>query len=232
MASFLHYWSPEWRSAFYASYGEIWFSQGARQAVSLTSTLVNQGAANSPPSYLTNPFGYANSAALRDTYQVVTGASLIWSPVKDLDIGVEGQYIKTGVKNGRVFDANRGGNPFTVSSEDVYQARSASSATSKKRPPHDSSPVPADGRDIDDKPPSPGLTAGFFAFRRSARQPVSTPSRRTAFKSPRRRVSFAGPCIRAPATRAGTRGRCPCPCLRFPCSAPGSAGSPGCRRSS
>ncbi len=69
------------------------------------------------------PFGYANSAALRDTYQVVTGASLIWSPVKDLDIGVEGQYIKTGVKNGRVFDANRGGNPFTVSSEDVYQAR-------------------------------------------------------------------------------------------------------------
>ena len=123
VASFLHYWSPEWRSAFYASYGEIWFSQGARQAVSLTSTLVNQGAANSPPSYLTNPFGYANSAALRDTYQVVTGASLIWSPVKDLDIGVEGQYIKTGVKNGRVFDANRGGNPFTVSSEDVYQAR-------------------------------------------------------------------------------------------------------------
>ena len=88
-----------------------------------TSGLVNQSAANSPPSYLTNPFGYANSAALRDTYQVVTGASLIWSPVKDLDIGVEGQYIKTGVKNGRVFDTNRGGNPFTVSSEDVYQAR-------------------------------------------------------------------------------------------------------------
>ena len=67
--------------------------------------------------------GYATSQSLRDTYQIVTGASLIWSPVKDLDIGVEGQYIKTGVKNGRVFDQNRGGSPFTVSSEDVYQAR-------------------------------------------------------------------------------------------------------------
>ena len=128
VASFLHYWSPEWRSAFYASYGEIWFSQGARQAVSQTSAIVGQSAANSPPSYLTNPFGYANSAALRDTYQVVTGASLIWSPVKDLDIGVEGQYIKTGVKNGRVSDSDKGGfvnniPTRTVSSEDVFQAR-------------------------------------------------------------------------------------------------------------
>lgn len=48
--------------------------------------------------------------------------------MKDLDIGVEGQYIKTGVKNGRVSDSDKGGfvnniPTRTVSSEDVFQAR-------------------------------------------------------------------------------------------------------------
>lgn len=126
VASYLHYWSPEWRSAFYASYGEISFSQSARQAVSLTSPLIGATSGQAPPSVLAPGTGYALSAALRDTYQIVTGASLIWSPVKDLDIGVEGQYIKTGLKSGRVADANKGapgGVPFLVSDQDVYQAR-------------------------------------------------------------------------------------------------------------
>ncbi len=128
VASYLHYWSPEWRSAFYASYGEMWFSQGARQAVSQASTLIGTASTVAPPSYITNALGYNLSPALRDTYQVVTGASLIWSPVKDLDIGVEGQYIKTGVKSGRVADSDKGvfvgGVPTrTVTNEDVFQAR-------------------------------------------------------------------------------------------------------------
>lgn len=128
VASYLHYWSPEWRSAFYGSYGEIWFSEGARQAVSQANALVGAASTVAPPSYLTNAAGYGLSPALRDTYQVVTGASLIWSPVKDLDIGVEGQYIRTGVKSGRVADNDKGilvgGVPTrTVSSEDVFQAR-------------------------------------------------------------------------------------------------------------
>ncbi|MBB2960765.1 porin [Methylobacterium sp. R2-1] len=128
VASYLHYWSPEWRSAFYASYGEIWFPQGARQATSQANALVNSPSTVAPPSYLTNAAGYNLSQSLRDTYQIVTGASLIWSPVKDLDIGVEGQYIKTGVRSGRVSDGDKG--TFvnnvptrTVSSEDVFQAR-------------------------------------------------------------------------------------------------------------
>ncbi|CAO4153303.1 porin [Methylorubrum aminovorans] len=132
VASYLHYWSPEWRSAFYASYGEIWFPTGARQATSQANALVNSGNTVAPGSYLTNPVGYATSQSLRDTYQIVTGASLIWSPVKDLDIGVEGQYIRTGVKGGRVADQDKGGfigagnaqvPTRTVSSEDVFQAR-------------------------------------------------------------------------------------------------------------
>ncbi|BAU92116.1 porin [Methylorubrum populi] len=132
VASYLHYWSPEWRSAFYASYGEIWFPTGARQATSQANALVNSGNTVAPGSYLTNPVGYATSQSLRDTYQIVTGASLIWSPVKDLDIGIEGQYIRTGVKSGRVADQDKGGfigsgnaqvPTRTVSSEDVFQAR-------------------------------------------------------------------------------------------------------------
>ena len=70
-----------------------------------------------------NPFGLINfganavgtpgtrfynlSEALRDTYQFVAGGSLIWSPVKDLDIGVEGYYTQIGVKNGRVIDKDK-----------------------------------------------------------------------------------------------------------------------------
>ncbi|GJE25892.1 porin [Methylobacterium organophilum] len=132
VASYLHYWAPEWRSAFYGSYGEIAFSQAARQAVSQTAALI--GAANTvaPASYLTNALGYGYSAALRDTSQIVTGASLIWSPVKDLDIGVEGQYIRTALKSGKAYNADKTGTVtvngvsvplYPVSAEDTFQAR-------------------------------------------------------------------------------------------------------------
>ena len=50
---------------------------------------------------------YALSAPLRDTYQIVAGANIIWSPVKDLDIGLEGFYTQIGVKNGRVIDIDK-----------------------------------------------------------------------------------------------------------------------------
>ncbi|MCJ2042739.1 porin, partial [Methylobacterium sp. J-059] len=79
---------------------------------------------------------YQLSQALRDTYQFVAGASLIWSPVKDLDIGVEGLYTQIGVKNGRVIDTdkdptaysriaaiNAGGAVRTATSDDVFQAK-------------------------------------------------------------------------------------------------------------
>ena len=37
----------------------------------------------------------------------MAGGSIIWSPVKDLDIGVEGFYTQIGVKNGRVIDKDK-----------------------------------------------------------------------------------------------------------------------------
>ncbi len=49
-ASYLHYWTPEWRSAFFGSYGEMNFSQAARAA---------QGIAYA----VANPFGLINFGA-------------------------------------------------------------------------------------------------------------------------------------------------------------------------
>ncbi|MCJ2019145.1 porin, partial [Methylobacterium sp. E-065] len=79
VASYLHYWSPEWRSAFFGSYGEQSFGQGARLAKGAIYNLVS-GLAGS------NPFGanavgtpgtrfFNLSQALRDTYQFVAGGS-------------------------------------------------------------------------------------------------------------------------------------------------------------
>ena len=40
-ASYLHYWTPEWRSAFFGSYGEMSYSSGARLAQGAAFALAN-----------------------------------------------------------------------------------------------------------------------------------------------------------------------------------------------
>ncbi|MFC5556006.1 porin, partial [Methylobacterium iners] len=133
VGSFLHYWSPEWRSAVFASYSEIEFARGARQA----NALAYAGAGTATANNFTGIVGtrsFALAPTLRDNYQVVAGASLIWSPVKDLDIGVEGLYTKVGVQQGRVIDQTRnapltaaqinaGALVRTVTADDTYQVR-------------------------------------------------------------------------------------------------------------
>lgn len=131
VGSFLHYWSPEWRSAVFGSYGELSFARGARAAnaaafQSTGSTVQFTG--------VPGQVSFDVSPVLRDTYQIVAGASLIWSPVKDLDIGVEGFYTKVGVQNGRVVDRTQSSGPVnvdtirsgavrTVTADDTYQVR-------------------------------------------------------------------------------------------------------------
>ncbi|MCJ2092407.1 porin [Methylobacterium sp. J-072] len=117
VGSYLHYWTPEWRSAIFGSYGEQSFSSGARLAQGSIYNLVS-GLAGSNP-FGTNAVGapgtrfYQLSQALRDTYQFVAGASLIWSPVKDLDIGVEGYYTQIGLKSGRAIDLDKSPTAYT-----------------------------------------------------------------------------------------------------------------------
>lgn len=133
VGSLLHYWSPEWRSAVFASYSENEYARGARQA----NALAYSGAGTAVQSNFTGIVGtrsFALAPTLRDQYQVITGASLIWSPVKDLDIGVEGLYTKIGMQQGRVIDQSRnapltaaqinaGAAVRTVTADDTYQVR-------------------------------------------------------------------------------------------------------------
>lgn len=110
VASYLHYWTPELRSAFFGSYGEQDFSAAARAGQGAIFALVNPNGTNSFGSNAVGVPGtrfYQLSQALRDTYQFVAGASLIWSPVKDLDIGVEGFYTQIGLKSGRAIDQDK-----------------------------------------------------------------------------------------------------------------------------
>ncbi|MGC5781553.1 porin [Methylobacterium sp. NFXW15] len=136
-AAYLHYWAPEWRSAVFGSYGEMSYSANARNAQGLAYAQLG-----SPAGYGGNAVGapgtrfFQLSQALRDTYQFTAGANIIWSPVKDLDIGVEGFYTQLGVKSGRVIDIdkdptayarvgaiNAGGSVRTTSADSVQQIR-------------------------------------------------------------------------------------------------------------
>ena len=134
--AFLHYWSPEWRSAFYGSYSEIYFGKGARAGAEAATTTTFQGG---------TAFATQNAfnTVLRDYSVTTVGANLIWSPVRDLDIGVEGLYSRAELLNGRTGDLNKNGgnigstyNPVTgtttlgtgvpaklIKSDDVFMAR-------------------------------------------------------------------------------------------------------------
>ncbi len=52
----------------------------------------------------------------------MTGANLIWTPVKDLDIGVEGEYIRTALKSGVTPDISKNSLRY-ISSQDAAQFR-------------------------------------------------------------------------------------------------------------
>ncbi|KQQ32218.1 porin [Methylobacterium sp. Leaf125] len=132
-AAYLHYWSPEWRSAVFGSYGEMGFARGAREANALAYG--NSGTVNIN-TFLGAPGtrSFALSPVLRDNNQLVAGGSLIWSPVKDLDIGVEGFYTRVALQEGRVVDqykngtltaaqVNAGAAVRTVNSADTFQIR-------------------------------------------------------------------------------------------------------------
>lgn len=94
-AAFLHYWTPQLRSGFVATYGQLKFPSGAR--------------VNGPLGNLNTTANMYN-VAFRDYGQFVGLTNLVWSPVKDLDIGVEVLYERIDIRKGRVWDNNKYGN--------------------------------------------------------------------------------------------------------------------------
>ncbi|WP_375460125.1 porin [uncultured Enterovirga sp.] len=123
-AAYLHYWAPEWRQAFFGSYGRTEFDRALRGAASpLIGVFAAPGGI--PAATASGPGGIFSGFA-KDYSNVVAGSNLVWSPVKDLDIGVEALYQRIeflgGASNGRVIDSNKpvtvGGVPRTVKVDD------------------------------------------------------------------------------------------------------------------
>jgi len=107
-AAFLHYWTPTVRQAVFASYGQLEYGSGARSAVGplyagLGGSLIPANLAFTPQQTV----NYNNSSALRDWSVFNVGTNLVWSPVKDLDIGAEVNFAQVNIANGRVTDQNK-----------------------------------------------------------------------------------------------------------------------------
>jgi len=117
VASLLHYWSPAWRSAFFGSYAEIDYNTKGRNALGLLGFGFAPAGASAA-----NALAFATSPVLRGNNQIVTGGSLIWTPVKDLDIGVEGEYIRTALKSGVTPDISKNSLRY-VNAQDAAQFR-------------------------------------------------------------------------------------------------------------
>ncbi len=93
MGALLHYWSPEWRQAVFATYGQQNFDPRLRN-----NNFGPVGITGGAPLGATGPAGpgapFVNvfNPTLMSYDQFYGGTNLIWSPVRDLDIGVEVVY--------------------------------------------------------------------------------------------------------------------------------------------
>ncbi|MEN3930645.1 porin [Microvirga sp. W0021] len=104
MIDLLHYWTPSIRQNVYASYMKIDYDRNG-SSVFNDAVLGNYNV------------GFVDTAEWR------VGSNLIWSPIKDFDIGIEVVYTRTDPK-GRVLSYNNG-YAKTISSEDQWQGPSA-----------------------------------------------------------------------------------------------------------
>jgi hypothetical protein len=109
LASFQHYWTPTIRQALFGSVAHISYDSGIRTAAGFAA-----GAA-CPTCFgtvvLALPAGATNYNPFSTQYDGGTsyylGSNLIWSPVSDLDIGVEVSYARDQLQH-KQWDANRG----------------------------------------------------------------------------------------------------------------------------
>jgi len=133
IAGFLHYWTPQWRSGFTAGYSKIDYPS---LAGFFFPSAANNAANFGPTGFLTN------NGVVRDFSLINLTSNLIWSPVRDLDIGLELAYDRIKINGAPVADLNKCGGiavfnagvigpvaagpqacPFRASHEDSYRAR-------------------------------------------------------------------------------------------------------------
>jgi hypothetical protein len=101
-AALLHYWTPEVRQAVFGSWARVHFDRALRQGESspLIGLFPVGGAA---PSAAAAASGFG-----KDFNNFAGGSNLIWSPVKDLDIGVEALYERVEFVGGPIVNGRRG----------------------------------------------------------------------------------------------------------------------------
>jgi hypothetical protein len=120
MISYEHYWTPTIRQGLFAGGVEVKYSGAIRTAAGFAEgaacpTCV--GSVTFANGAVYNPY----SIQYNGGRQYNLGSNLIWSPVKNLDIGVEAFYFRNELQH-RQFDVNRG-NGFLISSDDNWRLR-------------------------------------------------------------------------------------------------------------
>jgi hypothetical protein len=120
MVSYEHYWAPTFRQGLFAGAVDVkysasirttaGFAAGAACPTCLGSVAFAKGA-------VYNPF----SAQYNGGVQYNVGTNLIWSPVNNLDIGVEAFYFRNQLHH-RQFDLNRGAG-LLISEDDNWRFR-------------------------------------------------------------------------------------------------------------
>jgi hypothetical protein len=105
VGALLHYWTPQIRQSIFGSYSKVDYDSILRTGFGPAGVL--------PIASVNGVTNFGNLAALslnptlRDFHESVIGSNVIWSPVKDLDIGLEGLYQRITIENGRVVDTNK-----------------------------------------------------------------------------------------------------------------------------
>jgi hypothetical protein len=117
MASYVHYWTPTIRQGLFGGLQHVSYSDSIRNAAGFAQgaacpTCVGSVAINGT---FYNPF---NPNYVGGT-QYNLGSNVIWSPIKDLDIGVEVMYVRNQLAH-RVFDVNRGNGTLIRDEDELY----------------------------------------------------------------------------------------------------------------
>jgi Porin subfamily len=120
LADYLHYWTPTIREAFFGSYYRQSYGHAIRSAAGFAEgaacpTCIGTITTGSGANF--NPF----SPFYTDGAQWQVGTNVTWSPVKNLDIGVEVIYVANDDAH-RHFDPNRG-YPFLANGDAAWLSR-------------------------------------------------------------------------------------------------------------
>jgi hypothetical protein len=125
--AFLHYWTPEIRQGVFGTWGRAHFDNSLRS--STLSPLIGQFGLGNYGSAVstTNGASAALNTFAKDYNNIYVGSNLIWSPVRDLDIGVEAVYqriefLGNGLA-GRFIDQSKLGSGKTQAYEDNVMVR-------------------------------------------------------------------------------------------------------------